>query len=126
MWVLEIHRVEGRDRLDLARCDLQNAGNLAHRLGRDLPQLVLHRPEGREDRAAGTRVTVAGLFDHGPRRGLQCHRSTSPSVMSIEPMTATTSAISSPRTMCGSALRLLKEGARTLQRYGRVLPSLTR
>ena len=40
--------------------------------------------------------------------------------MSIEPMTATTSAINSPRTMCGSALRLLKDGARTLQRYGRV------
>ena len=46
--------------------------------------------------------------------------------MSIEPITATTSAISSPLTMWGSALRLLNDGARTLQRYGRLVPSLTR
>ncbi len=123
---LEVHGVERRDRLDLARGHPQHARDLGHRLGRDLPQLVLHRPEGGQDRAARVRIAIAGALDLRPRLRLQRHRSTSPRTMSMDPMTATTSAISSPRTMCGSALRLLNDGARTLQRYGRLVPSLTR
>ena len=118
---LEVHRVEGGDGLDLAGGDLEDAGDLAHGVRGDEALLVLRRPERREDGAARERIAVAGTLDRGPRRrcnvyGLQCHRSTSPRTMSMEPITATTSAINSPRTMCGSALRLLNDGARTLHR----------
>src|SRR5208337_4068620 len=43
-------------------------------------------------------------------------RSTSPSTMSIVPMTATTSATSKPRTMTSSACRLTNDGGRTRKR----------
>ena len=142
---LEVHRVEGRDGFDVAGSDLEDARDLGHGVRGD----QAHARAGPPRAPAGSRCAHAGSGRgharsrsaspparsyRGPReiavarRGSSGvgHRSTSPSTMSMEPMTATTSAISSPRTMCGSALRLLKDGARTLQRYGRLVPSLTR
>ena len=53
-------------------------------------------------------------------------RSTSPSTMSMDPMSATTSAMRCPRTRRGSACRLQNDGGRTRKRYGLVdFPSLT-
>ena len=125
--LVEVHGVEGAHRLHLARRQAQHLGDLGHPLGGQVAELVLHRPQAGQDRAARVRVPVAQRGDLLAGRGRRgtAHRSTSPSTMSIDPITATTSAISSSRTMCGSALRLLKEGARTLQRYGRLPPSLT-
>src|SRR5262249_32297937 len=54
------------------------------------------------------------------------HRSTSPSTMSIDPISATTSATRWPRTRRRSPWRFANEGGRTRKRYGFVLlPSLT-
>src|SRR5205807_21816 len=125
MGPLEVHGVKGGDRLDLARRHLEQPRHLGHPVRCEVADLVLHGPQGGEDRALRPRVAAAGPLDLGPRLGTECHRSTSPSRMSMEPMTATTSAMSSPCTMCGRALRLLNDGARTLTRYGRLLPSLT-
>src|SRR5207244_8635030 len=53
------------------------------------------------------------------------HRSTSPSTMSIDPISATTSATRWPFTRRRSPWRLQNEGGRTRKRYGLVdLPSL--
>ena len=71
--VLEVHRVEGRDRLDFAGGDLQDAGDLGHRVRRDQPALVLHRPQRWEDRAAREWIAIAGMLDGGPRLRLQGH-----------------------------------------------------
>jgi hypothetical protein len=71
--VLEVHRVEGRHRLDVAWGDLEDAGDLGHRVGRDQPLLVLDSPERREDCASGAGIPVAGTLNRGPRRRLQRH-----------------------------------------------------
>ena len=53
------------------------------------------------------------------------HRSVSPRTISMEPRIATTSATICPWHISPSAVRLIKEGARTWYRYGWSVPSLT-
>src|SRR5215472_8189468 len=53
------------------------------------------------------------------------HLSISPSTMSIDPIAATTSAISRPSHIAGSACKCASDGARTCTRQGLAVPSLT-
>jgi len=71
---------------------------------------------GRERTGVRDRPSSGADAELGGDARIPGHRSTSPSTMSMEPITATRSGSSSPLAMWGRALRLLKEGARTLQR----------
>src|SRR5882762_768214 len=58
-------------------------------------------------------------------RGMKAHRSQSPMTTSVDPMTATRSAIMPCSTIFGSAWMAMNDGGRILTRHGRLVPSET-
>src|SRR4029077_820925 len=100
--------------------------DLAHRLRRQVPELLLREVQGRHHRGAGLRVLVGqrlDLFEEGARQG--AHRSTSPSTVSAVPMIAIMSATMWLSAMRSSACRLTNEADRNFTRLGLCVPSLT-
>src|SRR5208283_5670070 len=84
--------------------------NHGHRYARENDQHINQRPQLVVSR---TRSDVAAQVGH---ELIEHQRSTSPSTMSIVPITATTSATSKPRTITSSACRLTNDGGRTRKR----------
>src|ERR1019366_4038121 len=85
-------------------------GQHSHGYSRENDEHINQRPE-LVPRFAGRHLAAE---IRGDETGHQ--RSTSPSTMSIVPMTATTSATSKPRTIMSSACKLTNDGGRTRRR----------
>src|SRR5262249_26370508 len=146
------HRVEGHDVFNVGRRDLEQAGDISHGTRGDVPQLVLNEVQGWQNSGPFTigRVSPDGFIEAGTpicRIGerlafvpqvarrlverrvvdgwMKRHRSTSPITTSIDPITATTSAMRPPTIIRSSAWQARSEGARALTRQGRFVPSET-
>ena len=118
--------VERRHALDIAGIELQRAGHLAHRLGREMAELLLGKVEGGHHRRARLRVPGRQGFDLFEKMGGQrAHLSTSPSTVSAVPMMAIMSATKWLSAMRSSACRLTKDAERNFTRRGLCVPSLT-
>ena len=148
------HRVVGHDVLDVRGAAADLLGHVPHRGAGEVALLPLRQVERVENRRlalilrvtgdvlvelllvlgrVGERRAVVGQRALGPvepgRRvlhlGMKAHRSQSPMTTSVEPMTATTSAIRPPWTTVGSAWIAMSDGARIFTRHGRFVPSDT-
>ena len=114
------HVVEGRDRLDLGRRQLQGVRDLAQGLGRQpAAVLVLGHPQRRQDCRAPVRIVRQNRVE------LQGQRSTSPMTVSSEPTIAIRSAIQASAMQVAVACSATNDGARNLTRHGRGPPSET-
>src|SRR5919201_1913845 len=119
-------RVEGRDALHVAGIQLQRRRHLAHRVRRQVPELLLGEVERRHHGRAGlwvSRRKLADLLEHVLRES--GHLSTSPSTVSALPMMAIRSATMWFIAIRSSGCRLTNEAARNLTRRGLWVPSLT-
>src|SRR5487761_890533 len=120
------HRIIGQSFSHLCHVQLEAARNFFEDLVAQVAIFVLCVHHHGNQRGALDRVAPDELLEFGVKlRGHLHQRSTSPKTISIVPMLATTSASSLPITRCGSAWRLMNDGARILTRYGRFEPSLT-
>src|SRR4051794_21931756 len=146
-----VHVVEGRDLVDLDPRRAEIVGDVVQdRPGQPAAVLLLRHVQERQDGARLPALRVLG--DDGARQllvlgresevlavvgdeaardlpvrfGRYVHRSTSPNTMSSEPMIDGMSASVWPRPMKSMAARWTKLGERILQRYGLLVPSLTR
>src|SRR6266446_5154936 len=106
-------RVERSHPLDVAGIELERRGDLAHRLGRQVAELLLGQIEGGHDRGTWLRKLrgeLANLLEDVGRES--AHLSTSPSTVSAVPMIAIMSAIMWLSAMRSSACRLTNEAER--------------
>src|ERR1017187_3614500 len=71
--LVEVHRIEGADRLHLAWRETEHLRHLGHSLDRQEPEFVLHGPQARQDGAAWVRVAIAQRRDLLAGSGSQRH-----------------------------------------------------
>src|SRR5487761_92202 len=119
-------RVEGGHAFDVPGIELQRDRDLAHRLGRQVAQLLLGEVERGHHRRAWLRILRRqrpDLFQQVTGQG--AHRSTSPSTVSAVPMIAIMSATMWLSAMRSRACRLTKDAERNFTRRGLWVPSLT-
>src|ERR1700693_4302307 len=116
-----VHVIEGRNRLDVSRCEVERVGDLPERLRRQPPVLLLRQPQAVHHSRPGVwigRGRLANLV-------AKSHRSTSPITVSRDPTIAIMSAISASVMHVAVASSATKEGARNFTRHGFGPPSDT-
>src|SRR5262249_12215642 len=119
-------RVEGRHPLDVSGVQLERARDLAHRLWREVAELLLAGVERRHDRRAGLWILRGQLLDLVEDMGRKrAQRSQSPSTASAVPMIAIMSATMWLSAILSRACRLTKDAERNFTRRGLCVPSLT-
>src|SRR5687768_340362 len=144
--MLVIHRVESHHALHVCGRELEDFGDLSHRVFGDPASHSLHDPERRQKRRHLRGITPQQSVELLARSASEYrnvrlvpmtvvrreigrldagHRSISPITMSMLALIAITSDSRCPSTIFGIAERLMKDGGLILQRTGFDVPSET-
>src|SRR5699024_1405097 len=116
-----VHRVEGRDAVDVGSADAEDLGAGLDALGGDPTLDRLHQVEHRQQARAGLGIARGDVAQLVPGLGGQArlvlgellgHRSTPPITGSMEAMATMTSATMPPSAITLVACRLVKDGSR--------------